>query len=275
MTIPAAARAQDCECQCPTDVMWEPFLDSRGSSEQAPNARLFARLDGYDVSTLRLVGVGDPAIVLELAGDGRASAFWITPEVPLASGSLYRMSVGSLDGARTFEATFTTSVSVDTSAPDVDEITVAAPPANRYCAHLIGGVVQVVAAPQPYNTVVTEVEVLRDGALVGRVFPVQGVFGTSSSPDCLGAGHLDGLVDGEPLTARVRLWDLAGNATEWVDVPFTAQSATAGSDAPCGRWCTASPRRAPLSALGIGCAVAIGLGVHRRTSRRSSQARRL
>jgi hypothetical protein len=84
------------------------------------------------------------------------------------------------------------------------------------------------------SPVVFEIEVHRGGVLVGHTFTNARAFGTSPVPDCFGSMQVDGLVEGERLTARVRVFDSAANASDFVTFSFTPNRALAGSRQPCG-----------------------------------------
>lgn len=242
------ARAE-CGCSCPAEDA--PFF--RGSATRSPetiarNARIFARLSRFDPGSVRIEAEGGAIVehALEPAGDAAGVAYWIVPTLPLSPGS-YTISATQTGGRFVHREAFVVLDEDDVAPPTVTGLHIETSVLPDLCSDLIGSAF-VAWDRDPRGsaeTLVVEVELLRDGTSLGRVFPsysgppgTRGL-GTAAEPACFGEAHLDGLVAGEALTARVRMLDLAGNATTPADFDFVALESHAAPQSECGRWCSA------------------------------------
>lgn len=182
--------------------------------------------------------LGDETVAFDLqpvAADV-PDTFWLVPRAPLTEGRGYTLS---LDGAPSISVTV--SGAADTTPPAPPVVNAASFRDGDWCTDLVGATPAIPTPAEPYLT--ADVELLRGGVVIAHRIGT-GLFVTADDPACFGRFHLDGLVEGEELTARVRVFDLAGNASEQVSVPLTARFARAGVRSPCGRWCSAGvPRR--------------------------------
>ncbi len=243
---PAAAQGP-CTCgRCPADLA--PFFAVDVPVSLAPNARILARMFRFDpASTTLTTAAGEPvAFALEPTGDTNVDAFWVVPAASLTPGG-YRLAATRSGGGPPITQAFVVSGADDTTPPPVTGLRVVDIRANEYCGDLIGGwVVWDSTVPREVidGVIALEVELWRDGVMFARVFPAQPVtsaveFGTSENPDCFGGAHVDGLMEGEELTARVRAWDMAGNATEFETTTFDVHRANWARD--CSKSCSVTP----------------------------------
>jgi hypothetical protein len=212
LAAPAPALSQvTCGCYlsyCPARD--SPFLRFELATPLAPNARILARLSGFDPGSVELeTTAGDPvAFALEPAGDAAGTAYWIVPAAPLMPGD-YLLSATSRAERSVATEAFSVAARDDVTPPAVSGLRVAGVSVSNYCSELVGGAVSYSAVDPGlvYTAVALEVELWRGGVRFARVFPAQAYrsqpteFGTSPAPDCFGAAHVDGLREGEELTA--------------------------------------------------------------------------
>lgn len=243
LAVPVQAQTA-CPCGfCPANR--SPFFAVNVAPELAPNARIFARLDGFDLREVRLrTSSGAPIpFALEPAGDDAGTAFWVVPDAPLSPGS-YVLAASLAVGQE-----FVVLPGDDTTPPPVGGLRIGTVARSDYCSDLTGGWISWETGPDSdvsRSVFAVEVELWRDGAMFARVFPAQPVFitpvefGTSPNPECFGSAHVDGLIEGEQLTARVRVWDMAGNATGFESSTFTVARS---GPVQCLQSCAATPGR--------------------------------
>ncbi len=269
------ARAQ-CYCECPSSAR-KPFPHLRLATLPT-NPRIFADLEGFDPTTLRLIeSTSRETIPLVVEPADGASAFWIQPATELAQGRYYDLAVSfhpGADDAYSAFASFYTDRGADLDAASVDLGVVTLEGEPRYCADLVGGAV--VGAFEDDDVQLVEVEVMREGALLGRAFVGgYGVFGTTSEidADCFRRERVDGLVEGESLIVRARAWDHAGNATPFVETTLvTGRMERLPLNTPCPRWCAVSaPGHAVRSTLAE-AVLALAVVLARRRRRPSKSA---
>lgn len=247
---PAMAHAQ-CACICPANGA--PFFRSavpRDVEPTPPNARIFMRLARYDVASVELTSqsVTPVPFVLEPAGDSSGTAFWLEPLSPLDSGRYVLSAIARASGT-VYRQQLVVEGDNDTTPPMLEGVDVVGRGSPNYCHDVVGAVVvwAPVSADVLRSDLVVEVELWRESTMLARVFPedvaLDGTttFGTSEAADCFGAAHAEGLRAGEELTARVRVWDQAGNATDVGTFPFVPVPSRAADAGPCGRYCGAAP----------------------------------
>lgn len=262
---PAVASAQACSCTCPGDGL--PFFRTLTSPQTlAPNARIFARLSGFDASTVRLETASGSRIPLTLtaAGDASGTALWIAPNERLAPGA-YTLAVDAAGGGPTYARDVMVGSDDDTTPPRIENVRLDDLGGIATCSSTAGiGVVwDVIGTPDAEvvdGEYVVEVALQRDGVGVGTVFPREigptgtSWFGSSADPACLGVAQASGVTEGMAFTATVRVWDAAGNATIATVLPFRAARSTPLGATPCMHGgCSASPpmRGAPSWAAWI------------------------
>ncbi len=267
IVIAAPAAGQPCGCGCLSNA--PPFFagTAAGPHPVAPNARLFARLDGYDPSSLTLRdGTGASiAFTLVSAHDSAGTAFWVEPTLPLTPGGTYHLTVMHMNGSL-----FTTELAVEAAerhtAPTLTGIRVAGPSSTGpgLCGEVAGArAAWTTLAGAPLDDLVIEIEVERSGTLIGTtlVHSTPGLdsqettwFGSGPDAHCLGGAWLPDLVVAENLDARVRAWDQAGNVSAWATVPFQPAELGVASPVPCPAQCsmTGTPSRAGALAWTIG-----------------------
>lgn len=235
----STARAQGCECSClaPTGPFLIPPSDR---ARLATNARIFAWLTDEEAATVRLVqGEREVAVRVEAAADDVAGAFWIVPTEPLArAGGDYVVSAGTPPQSARFVVV---DEQADVDAPILRGASAAPIRDDTWCAAIVGAAIEADVEPEQPYVRVHEIELLRGETVIAHRFAPSTIFGTASAPECLGPAHVDGLVEGETLRARIRVWDAAGNASAAVELEVAPASTRAGSDRPCGRTCSVAP----------------------------------
>ncbi len=256
MLLPVnGAQAQTCSCGvCPSEGVPFPGLE-----RVFEDARIFVRLDRFDPLTVALVDPeGVPvAFSLEPAGDSNGTAHWITPAAPLRPG-MHTLSAMSRGGGASWETEFTVLTGTSNVPPTLASVSILADTGTPYCEPLAGVALEWRAASGS-GPLVLEVEVWRDGVLLGRAFPAWNTvnteteLGSSAASECFGSATVPGIEPGDRLLLRARLWDTSGHGSNVIEVPATAGPARVAPD--CTRTCAASagaPRGAGwLSAIPI------------------------
>lgn len=248
LLLTSPVRAQT-GCPCGSCPAHRPALPPISSA--ASNARFFVRLRFFDSSSVTLTGPdGAPVpFALEAVGEPAGQTFWIVPSAPLAPGA-HELTATATQGFVERQA-FGVGRGEDITPPSIRGLRIGPPGEDRhYCGELIGGWLTWDnawdGAPWEDSPLTLEVELSRGGVVLGTVFPARPrteseptEFGTSSNADCFAAAHISGLQEGEELTARVRVWDSAGNSTELSPVTFVVAREPAAPR--CPSRCAATP----------------------------------
>jgi len=235
----AVAQERACVCSCPgTDA--PPFLDAFAPTRVGIEPRILTRMEHYDPSSLDF---GSVPFSVESTGDTDGRAFWVVPSEALRPGQTYVLSVHH----RTTTHVYSARMIVDETLPppSATALRVVSAVDERACFDLVGGTVEAESLGPGVQAV--ELELEREGVLISRVFPSAGLFGsgsTSDSSDCFGGSLVPGLVEGETLLARVRIWDTSGRASSAESFAFVVERA----------------RAAPLSSGCGSCALVVGRG---------------
>ena len=247
---PRLAAAQSCECgSCPANgpPFFEPGAVPEHPTQLPRNARVFARLVHFDPTSVAwTTSAGHPMpFTMRPAGDSRGTAFWLEPNAPLSAGA-YVISAATR-GTGTVQSWPVIVSGSDVTTPPSVTLRVDPQPHQELCHDIVGAAVTWLAAGEStWRTGgVTEVELSRSGVVYARVFPALGTFGSSDTPDCLGAGYVAGLVDGVEITGQVRMWDMAGNATAFAPFAVTPRTVRAVDPTPCSSHCSATLGRRP------------------------------
>lgn len=231
-----------------------------------PNGRVLLDLGHYIDSSLVLADDAGRSVpfTLEAAGDAAGRAFWLVPESDLAVGHYTLAATHDTLGVDR-HLDFDVAGEPDTTAAVVSGFEIeSSSPSGGPCGRLVGGIAgrrQGFVADGGYvmdEHVALDIELIDGATSLGHVFPVGngdlgGSFGTAGMPDCMGAGHVDGLRAGVHVSAHVRAWDVAGHVTDLGTFDLTP-SASAPDTYPCARWCSAAagrPTPAPTHALAL------------------------
>lgn len=238
------------------------------------NARLLLTLHGWVPASVTLeTSEGTPLpFTLEAAGEEDGRAFWLVPAASLEPGRyVVRAQLGAGPGSHPFE--FEVSLPEDHTPPDASGLRPVALE-NFYCFALTGSrFTWDVPASEPLGA--SEVELWRGEERIAQVF-TRGEreiveLGSSASPSCFGNAHVPGLVAGEVLTARVRAWDLAGNAGEFESTTFTVMQVDGNR---CERYCAAWPvPEAPSRLLASWLVAGVALALRRTRRQRHGTGR--
>jgi len=193
---PEGLVAQDC-CTCPTRGIAELSYEApfNSSLTRLPrNARILVYLGGRRGGPPLLTsGSDDVAFDLIPAAIDLPDTFWLVPRDPLTPGRHYDLSVGYAGTAR-----FWAEDEIDLTPPSISEAVGVGPREGEYCTELVGVALGVPALDEP--NVTAEVELLRGADVIAHRFG-SGLFATADDPTCF-RYHVDGLVEGEELTAR-------------------------------------------------------------------------
>jgi hypothetical protein len=258
---PSTAQAQWCGCSCPY------YFQSTGVDSPAPlNPWIFEDLEGVNPATAQLMDVAigiEIPIVLEPAGDAAGRAAWVHPTADLAPNSVYDLTFSSTYASGVRWIRIETGTERDTSPPTaegLEVVTPAADPPTRLCHPIVGGELHY---RRSSDESVVEIEILRATASIGRIFlepSEQAYFGTDTDPEesCFRLNAIDGLVEGETLIARMRVWDRAGNASVPIEQSFVVAATAIEPVRSCSSGCSVTHVRHGPSAIGF---LAFGLAL--------------
>lgn len=272
---PRSADAQACACSCPSAGA-SPFSIASSSARVPRNAHVLARVDPARLDTVRLSrgGVDVEAEVTPL--DGLVGWSSITAAGGFEPGGEYDLEVTLADGRGTPSVHLTVTDEVDTNAPDASRIRVLNYFAERtLCYDLVGGELGWDSGAFAYDDhVAIELEIFRGDASIGHLVlsPQSRRFGRpldDAAPiaSCFEGHIVEGLREGEDLTAHVRVHDIAGNTSDYVIdfQPYLDAPIPPGTACP---YCSIAPgRRGRGSVVGVLLALA-GFATWRRATAR-------
>jgi len=223
LAAPAPVDAQACGCVCPADGS-RTFQFLTRNARVPVNARLLVHVTPDRVDTVRLRrGERDFDVAVEPL-EGVADWYSVTVAGGLEPDGVYDLEVGLPSGA-VDSVRLTASEEADTNAPDASRVEIVNYFSDRsLCYDVIGAALTWETGAFAYDDhVVFDVEVSRGDEPLGRVIlrrdarrfgrPADGRDGAD---DCLAGHRIDGIAQGESLTARVRVLDIAGNQSEYV-----------------------------------------------------------